>query len=145
MFLGQYAHSFDDKFRLTVPAKFREPLADGAFVVQGLDNNLMVLTAPAFEMVYQRLMAMNMIDPNARALRRIILGNAAQLDLDSAGRILIPQVLRDLAGLGNEAVLVGQGDYFEVWQPALWKTQEAELQNAEVNAQRFSTLDLSTR
>ena len=145
MFLGQYAHSFDDKSRLTVPAKFREPLADGAYVVQGLDNNLMVLTASAFETIYQRLMAMNMIDPAARALRRIILGNAAQLELDSAGRILIPQVLRDLAGLGNEAVLVGQGDYFEVWQPALWKTQEAELQNAEVNAQRFSTLDLSTR
>jgi len=145
MFLGQYAHSFDDKSRLTVPAKFREPLADGAFVVQGLDNNLMVLTASAFETIYQRLMAMNMMDPAARALRRIILGNAAQLELDSAGRILIPQVLRDLAGLGNEAVLVGQGDYFEVWQPALWKTQEAELQNAEVNAQRFSTLDLSTR
>jgi MraZ protein len=145
MFLGQYVHSFDDKFRLTVPAKFREPLADGAFVVQGLDNNLMVLTAAAFEMVYQRLMAMNMMDPNARALRRIILGNAAQLELDSAGRILIPQNLRDLAGLGSEAILVGQGDYFEVWQPALWKTQEAELQNAEVNAGRFSTLDLSTR
>jgi len=145
MFLGQYAHSFDDKFRLTVPAKFREPLADGAFVVQGLDNNLMVLTASAFEMIYQRLMAMNMMDPAARALRRIILGNAAQLELDSAGRILIPQVLRDLVGLGNEAVLVGQGDYFEVWQPALWKAQEAELQNAEVNAGRFSTLDLSTR
>ena len=145
MFLGQYAHSFDDKSRLTVPAKFREPLADGAFVVQGLDNNLMVLTASAFETIYQRLMAMNMMDPAARALRRIILGNAAQLELDSAGRILIPQVLRDLAGLGNEAVLVGQGDYFEVWQPDLWKAQEAELQNAEVNAQRFSTLDLSTR
>jgi MraZ protein len=145
MFLGQYAHSFDDKSRLTVPAKFREPLADGAFVVQGLDNNLMVLTASAFATIYQRLMAMNMMDPAARALRRIILGNAAQLELDSAGRILIPQVLRDLVGLGNEAVLVGQGDYFEVWQPALWKAQEAELQNAEVNAGRFSTLDLSTR
>ena len=145
MFLGQFSHSFDDKFRLTVPAKFREPLADGAFVVQGLDNNLMVLTAAAFETVYQRLMAMNMMDPNARALRRIILGNAAQLELDSAGRILLPQNLRDLAGLGSEAVLVGQGDYFEVWQPDLWKAQEAELQNAEVNAGRFSTLDLSTR
>jgi len=145
MFLGRHAHSFDEKSRLTIPAKFREPLADGAFVIQGLDNNLMVLTAPAFETIYQRLMAMNMMDPAARALRRIILGNAAQLELDSAGRILIPQVLRDLAGLTSEAVLVGQGDYFEVWQPALWKAQEATLQDAAINAGRFAALDLSTR
>ncbi len=145
MFLGQFLHSFDEKFRLTVPARFREPLADGAYVVQGLDNNLMVLTAGAFEIVYQRLMAMNMMDPTARALRRLILGNAAELELDSAGRILLPQILRERAGLQNEAVLVGQGDYFEIWNPDSWKAQEAEIQNAEVNAQRFSTLNLSTR
>lgn len=145
MFLGQFLHSFDDKFRLTVPAKFREALADGAYVVRGLDDNLMVLTAHAFEVVYQRLMAMNMMDPTARALRRLILGNAAQLELDSAGRILIPQALREMAGLENEAVLVGQGDYFEIWKPALWKAQEDQIQDAQVNAQRFSTLNLSTR
>lgn len=145
MFLGQFVHSFDDKFRLTVPARFREPLVEGAYVVQGLDNNLMVLTASAFETVYQRLMTMNMMDPTARALRRLILGNAAELELDSAGRILIPQVLRERAGLQNEAVLVGQGDYFEIWNPDSWKAQEVEIQNAEVNAQRFSTLNLSTR
>jgi MraZ protein len=145
MFLGQFTHSFDDKSRLTVPAKFREPLANGAFVIQGLDNNLMVLTSAAFETIYNRLMAMNMMDPAARALRRIILGNASQADLDSAGRILIPQSLRDLAGLQNEAILVGQGDYFEVWTPAHWNEQQAQLQDPATNNQRFETLNLSTR
>ncbi|MEZ0395801.1 MAG: division/cell wall cluster transcriptional repressor MraZ [Anaerolineales bacterium] len=145
MFLGQFLHSFDDKFRLTVPARFREALAEGAYLVQGLDNNLMVLTAQAFEVVYQRLMAMNMMDPTARVLRRLILGNAAEAELDSAGRILIPQILRERAGLQNEAVLVGQGDYFEIWSPEAWKAQEAEIQNAQVNAQRFAALNLSTR
>ena len=145
MFLGQFVHSFDDKNRLTVPAKFREPLAGGAFVIQGLDKNLMVLTVQAFETVYQRVMAMNLMDPAARALRRLILGNAAQLELDSAGRILIPQDLRELGSLENEAILVGQGDYFEVWAPANWKEQETQLQGAADNSQRFSTLDVSTR
>src|SRR5512147_1357751 len=56
MFLGQYQHSFDDKNRLTVPSRFREPIAGGAFVVQGLDPNLMVLTPEAFEIIYQRIM-----------------------------------------------------------------------------------------
>ena len=124
MFLGQYVHSFDDKSRLTVPARYRELIADGAFVVQGLDRNLMVLTPAAFEIIYQRIMAMNLTDPTARLLRRVILGNASQLDVDKAGRILVPQALREFAGLDGEAVLVGQGDYFEIWSPEMWARQE---------------------
>ena len=145
MFLGQYIHSFDEKSRLTVPAKYRELLADGAFVVQGLDRNLMVLTPAAFEIIYQRIMALNLTDPSARLLRRIILGNASQLEVDKSGRILLPQNLREFAELKTEAVLVGQGDYFEIWTPALWKQQVTQVQDAEANAQRFATLDLKTR
>lgn len=145
MFLGQYHHSFDDKNRLTVPSRFREPIAGGAFVVQGLDPNLMVLTPEAFEIIYQRIMAMNLTDPVARLLRRIILGNASQLDVDSAGRILLPQNLREFAGLQGEAVLVGQGDYFEIWSPDRWQEQQVQVNDAETNAQRFAALDLKTR
>jgi MraZ protein len=145
MFLGQYQHSFDDKNRLTVPSRFREPIAGGAFVVQGLDPNLMVLTPEAFEIIYQRIMAMNLTDPTARLLRRVILGNASQLDVDSAGRILLPQNLREFAGLNGEAVLVGQGDYFEIWSPEKWQEQQVQVNDAETNAQRFATLDLKTR
>jgi MraZ protein len=115
MFLGQYHHSFDDKNRLTVPSRFREPIAGGAFVVQGLDPNLMVLTPEAFEIIYQRIMAMNLTDPVARLLRRVILGNASPLDVDSAGRILLRN-LRDFAGLNGEAVMVGQA-ITEIWSP----------------------------
>ncbi|HVN54072.1 MAG TPA: division/cell wall cluster transcriptional repressor MraZ [Anaerolineaceae bacterium] len=145
MFLGQYVHSFDDKSRLTVPARYRELIADGAFVVQGLDRNLMVLTPAAFEIIYQRIMAMNLTDPTARLLRRVILGNASQLDVDKSGRILIPQQLREFAGLDGEAVLVGQGDYFEIWAPKLWQQQVNQVQDAEANTQRFAALDLKTR
>jgi MraZ protein len=145
MFLGQYVHSFDDKSRLTVPARYRELIADGAFVVQGLDRNLMVLTPAAFEIIYQRIMAMNLTDPTARLLRRVILGNASQLDVDKSGRILIPQQLREFAGLDGEAVLVGQGDYFEIWAPKLWQQQVNQVQDAEANTQRFTALDLKTR
>jgi MraZ protein len=145
MFLGQFVHSFDDKSRLTVPSKYRESLSGGAYVVQGLDKNLWVLTSSAFETIFQRLMAMNLMDPAARSLRRLILGNASQLELDSAGRILIPQVLRELAGLENEAVLVGQGDYFEVWSPVNWNEEKTQLQSATDNPDRYATLNLSTR
>jgi MraZ protein len=145
MFLNQYQHCFDDKGRLTIPSKFRELPVEGAFVVQGLDRNLMVLPPEAFEIIYNRLMAMSMTDPSARLLRHIILGNALRVALDSAGRILISPNLREYAGLQNEVVFVGQGDYFEIWSPDLWQEQQVQINDASTNAQRFATLDLKTR
>ena len=144
MFLGQYRHTIDAKGRLIVPARFRERLTEGAFLTQGFDRNLMVMTVDYFTRVYERINAMNLADPTARLLRRLILGNAYQVDVDKAGRILLPQTLREALALQDEAVVVGQGDYFEIWQPSLWDAQLALLQDAEANAQRFATLDLTT-
>ena len=145
MFLNQYRHSFDEKGRLTIPAKFRDLPADGVFVIQGLDRNLMVLPPTAFQVIYERLMALNLTDPTARLLRRIILGNAQQIVPDSAGRMLVSPNLKAYALLQDEVVFVGQGDYFEIWSPELWQKQEELVQDAETNAQRFATLDLKTR
>ena len=145
LFIGQYHHSFDDGNRLTLPAHFRELLSGGGFITQGFDRNLWVLTAAAFQEVYQRVMKMNLADPLARLLLRMVLGNASHLEMDQSGRILIPQNLQQFANLNSEAVLVGQGDYFEVWAPALWQKQEAQLQDAEANVGRFAELDVATR
>jgi MraZ protein len=145
MFLNQYQHSFDDKGRLTIPSKFRELPDEGAFVVQGLDRNLMVLPPAVFQLLYDRLMAMNLTDPTARLLRRIILGNAMQVVPDGAGRILLSPNLKEYAYLKENVVFVGQGDYIEIWTPELWKEQEVQVSNVEANAQRFAALDLKTR
>lgn len=145
MFLNHYLHSFDDKGRLTIPAKFRILPEEGAYVIQGFDRNLMVVPPDVFRLIYDRVMAMSLTDPSARLLRRVILGNALQVTPDSAGRILIPQNLREYAGLEGEVLFVGQGDYFEIWSPALWNEQETLVNDAETNAQRFAMLDLRTR
>jgi MraZ protein len=145
MFLNQYHHSFDDKGRLTIPAKFRELPAEGAYVVQGLDRNLMVLPPAVFQILFDRLMAMNLTDPSARLLRHIILGNALQVVPDGSGRILLSQNLRDYAGLRTEVVFVGQGDYIEIWATELWQEQQDQINDAATNAQRFAALDLKTR
>jgi len=145
MFLNQYQHSFDDKGRLTIPSRFRELPIEGAFVVQGLDRNLMVLPPSVFQILYDRMMAMNLTDPTARLLRRIILGNALRVVPDGAGRILISPNLKEFADLKENVVFVGQGDYFEIWSPDLWKEQEVQVSDAEANTQRFAALDLKTR
>jgi MraZ protein len=145
MFLNQFEHSFDDKGRLTIPAKFRTLPEDGGFVVQGLDRNLMVLPPESFQVLYDRLANMSLTDPTARLLRRVILGNAMQFTLDGAGRILLSQNLKDYADLKDNVVFVGAGDYFEIWSPDLWKEQEAKVCDAETNNQRFAALDVRTR
>jgi division/cell wall cluster transcriptional repressor MraZ len=99
MFLNQFHHCFDDKSRLTIPAKFRDQTAEGITVVPGLDRDLMVLPPAAFQTLYDRLMDLNLTDPDSRLLREIILGNALQVNPDGSGRILLSPNLRDYAQL----------------------------------------------
>jgi len=143
MFLGQFQHNLDEKGRLMIPARYRELLAAGAFITQGFDKCLMVMTDIHFKEVYERISAMNMADQNARLLRRLILSNAYSVEIDKVGRILVPQNLRQVITLENEAIVAGQGEYFEVWNPADWNQQMDQLQDIETNNQLFATLDLS--
>ncbi len=145
MFLNQYQHSFDDKGRLTIPSKFRELPEAGAVVVQGLDRNLMVLPPDVFQKLYDRLMSMSLTDPAARQLRHVILGNALPVVPDGSGRILLSANFKDYANLKDSVVFVGQGDYFEIWATEHWQSEQAQLNDATVNDQRFAALDLSTR
>jgi len=144
MFLGQYQHNLDDKGRLMIPARFRQLLDGDAFITQGFDKCLMVMTGSYFKQVYERIEAMNLADPTARLLRRLILSNAYPVEVDKIGRMLVPQNLRAFLAIENgELVVAGQGEYFEVWMPALWSEQMTQLQDTEANKARFSTLDLS--
>lgn len=145
MFFGQYQHSLDEKGRLTVPARFRELLEGGAFITQGFDPCLMVMTEPYFKQVYDRVNAMNLADPTTRLLRRLIFANAYSVEVDKVGRILVPQGLRQFASLETDAIVAGQGDYFEIWTPSAWDEQMKQIQNTEANNQRFSTLNLSSQ
>ena len=144
MFLGYYDHNIDDKGRLTIPARFRELLAAGAYITLGLDGNLIVMTASLFEQLSAQFEKMNMIDPATRSLSRLFFSYAQQLETDKVGRILIPQFLRQKAGLESSAVVAGVGDYFEIWEPSLWSKQDGLLQDPTVTAQRFAALNLST-
>jgi transcriptional regulator MraZ len=143
MFLGQFQHNLDEKGRLMIPARYRELLAAGAFITQGFDKCLMVMTDAYFAQVYDRINSMNLADPTARLLRRLILSNAYPVEVDKVGRILVPGNLRHVIALDGEAIVAGQGDYFEVWNPADWNDQMDQLQDIETNNQRFGTLDLS--
>jgi len=145
MFLGEFYHNLDEKGRLTVPAKYRELLVvDGAYITHGFDPNLMVLPMPFFEMIAHTIRKLSLTDPEARLLRRIFFSGASLLEVDKAGRILIPQNLRKFAGLENEVVITGVGDHFEIWSADQWRVQDEEIQKAQGDAQRFIAMGLSS-
>ncbi len=145
MFLGKFSCTINTKNRFSVPSAFREELGDRAYLTQGFDRNLQVLTEEAFQEISRHIISMNIADPMARMLLRMILGTAHELQEDSQRNLAIPQELKEFAGLHRDVFLIGQGDYFEIWSPDLWAKQEAELSNAETNAGRFSALTVATR
>lgn len=145
MFLGRYHHTIDGKGRLTVPARYRDLLAaEGAYLTQGFDQNINVYPPQIFERISLRVNRLSMTDPSARLLRRLMFSNAELVVLDKTGRILIPQFLRQELNLDSEAVIVGMGDYFEIWSPVQWAGQTTMMEESEPIAMRFMDLDLST-
>jgi MraZ protein len=145
MFLGRYHHTVDEKGRLTVPARYRDLLAaEGAYLTQGFDQNLNVYPITIFERISTRINRQSMTNPRSRVLRRLMFSNAEHVVMDKAGRILIPQFLREEINLDSEAVIVGMGDYFEIWSPELWMGQTTMMEENEPLAVRFMDLDLST-
>lgn len=144
MFLGQFVHSVDAKGRITVPVRFRSALSSGAYLTQGFERNLMVYTTDSFSRLAEKAKTLTTTDPEARAIRRVIFGGAADVELDSQGRILVPPFLRDYAQLEDEAAIVGAGEYFEIWNAESWQGELDSVTDPEVNARRFTTFDLSS-
>ncbi len=144
MFIGQHNTSLDAKHRLALPARYKGTLAEGVYVTQGFERNLLLLTHDAFEVVARQIKGMNMADPLARLLFRMIMGSATRLELDKNNSVILPRELMDFANIKTDATLVGQGNYFEIWTPELWKEQETSLNNVEANSHRFASLSIST-
>jgi MraZ protein len=145
VFLGKHTTKFVEQKGIQPPAEFRMELGSGCYVVQGFDRNLMVFPGAAFEGVQHSISSKNIADPQVRLLLRLILGTAHKLELDEQGALWIPAALKEYASLNGSALLVGQGDFFEIWEPDAWEKQENQLNNTELNSTRFSSLVVATR
>jgi len=143
-FFGRYEHTIDEKGRITIPSEYREVLGDSVYVTQGFDGNLQAFHIQIFERLSEQLRSIGFLSPNSRLLRRLLFSNAKQINFDSAGRILIPAFLRETANLEATAMVVGMGEFFEIWMPERWQAQQDALNDVEANEQRFGALDLTT-
>lgn len=142
MFLGQYEHTIDEKGRMTIPSSYRELLDGSAFVTRGFDQNLLVLPPDKFNQLAESISDASMTGSDGRDFRRWIFSSASRVEVDRVGRILIPQFLRTYADLENDAVVVGNGTYFEIWSPELWRQHEMEQNQPEKSADRFSAINI---
>ena len=128
MFRGVSALNLDAKGRMAVPSKYRDRLAeqsDGQVVitVDRSDPCLLLYPLPEWEDIERKLVRLGNLNPTARALQRLLIGHATEVDIDNSGRILIPPPLREFAQFDKRIVLAGQGNKFEIWDEARWNEQ----------------------
>jgi len=142
LLIGLYTNILENN-HFILPDQFRNAFAAGLYITPGFDRNIMMLTLGAFETIYNRITTLSLTDPAARLLLRMFLGSAYTAQMTSDGKIHIPDTLKATAKLEQEVVLVGQGDFIEIWSPEIWDAQARQLQNVEAN--QFSTLNLTTR
>jgi MraZ protein len=125
----------DDKGRLAIPARYRVQLGDGLFVTRGLDSCLLGFPRAYWDSLAQKVSSLPLGQMPAREVQRRLFSGAADLTLDRQGRILIPQNLRAFAALGEQVVISGMNDYFEIWSRERWNDM---LNRIESNSSGFA-------
>ena len=135
MFVGKYNNSIDSKFRLIVPARFREELRGKCIIAKSLDRCLTIYTIEEWKKFVDKLDTLPTSNPASRRVKRHFNASAAECDIDKQGRLTIPQELRDYAGIQKELITVGSNRTIEVWSKEYW--------DAELNPETGELLDAS--
>ena len=130
MFRGATKITLDAKGRLAIPTRYRERLAtrcDGQLVATvDRDHCLLIYPLPDWEEIERKLIRLPSLHKLARQMQRIMVGYATEVDIDGHGRILLSRELRDFAGLDRQAILIGQGNKFELWDEERWNGKRDE-------------------
>ena len=122
MFIGEYQHSVDPKKRLALPSKFRKELGTRVVVTRGLDKCLFVYPLKTWKELAEKLGTLPMGQSSTRSFVRLMLAGAIDSDVDSQGRILLPEYLKEYAGLDRAVTVAGLFNRLEIWDEKKWKS-----------------------
>jgi MraZ protein len=131
VFSGWSSHSLDVKGRLAIPARFREVLkasGDERLVITSQDRSLVCYPKEQWSAITDKVGRLSQLDPNVQAFRRFFISGATECTYDGQGRVLIPQPLREWAGLNGQVLLVGMQNNFEVWDKDRWYQERERIQ-----------------
>jgi len=135
MFIGEYKHSIDNKKRLAIPVKFRKELGGKAVLTRGLDGCLFIFPQKEWEQLAEKLGRLPFGQQDSRGFVRLLLAGASEVEFDQLGRGLVPDFLKDYAGLKKEVVIAGLFNKLEVWDETRWSSYKA---NLEKNSDRIA-------
>ncbi len=144
MLIGEYIHTIDDKNRMSLPAKFRKELGKKIIITPGLDQCLFIFTSKEWAKVSKKLSDqssdLSFLKADQRSFNRYMFGRAAEVEVDSIGRILLPPFLKEKIGLKNTAAIIGVEDRVEVWNENTWKEQKDIMEkSAEQLAEKLAS------
>lgn len=127
MLIGQYEHTVDDKKRLSVPSKWRKVFGKTIVATRGLDTCLFIYTKKEWEIIAAKLAGGSLGSKDSRDLNRFFLSGAVEIDIDSAGRILIPEYLKDFANIKEKVIFAGLYSRVEIWNEKEWEKKQKEV------------------
>ena len=126
MFQGSHAYHIDEKGRLKLPADFVHALGSAFTITRGQHGCLWLMPDAEWRRIVERLQGPSIVDQRMLSLQRFFIGSAVTLSLDGQGRLTIPPVLRDFAGIDHEIMVVGIGTRIEIWSRARWDAYESQ-------------------
>jgi MraZ protein len=127
MFRGINAITIDGKGRFAVPTRYREALGEQVVLTIDTEENCLLLyPAAQWQVIENKLQNLPSFDVQVRRIQRLLIGHATDIEIDSSGRILLPQLLREYAHLEKRLVIIGQGNKFEVWNEVLWQERREQ-------------------
>ncbi|PIR46680.1 MAG: division/cell wall cluster transcriptional repressor MraZ [Candidatus Vogelbacteria bacterium CG10_big_fil_rev_8_21_14_0_10_45_14] len=127
MLIGEYIHTIDSKKRLALPAKFRREVGTKLIVSTGFERSLYVHTPGSWEKMTEELSGTSLGTADERSLNRFFLASAFETDVDAIGRILIPDYLKDFAGLTEKVAVIGLRSRIELWDEEEWQKYKARV------------------
>lgn len=133
MFIGEYSHNLDEKGRIAIPKKFRGVLAKGAVVTRGLDTCLFLYTKEEWKKLAGKLANLPFSQANTRAFARLMLAGAMDVELDKQGRVILPEYLRNFAGLKKQIIVAGLYNRLELWDQKHWSEYTARTEKASAD------------
>lgn len=135
LLIGEYEHTLDEKKRVSLPKTFRAALGKRVVMTRGLDNCLFVYAPSAWAKVAEKLQSLSIVNEDTRGFNRFMLSGAAEVDVDGAGRILIPDHQKEFAQLKKNVVFTGVSDHVEIWDALRWKSYKSRI---EKDAERMA-------
>jgi MraZ protein len=141
LLIGEYEHTLDEKKRISLPKAFRGSLGKRVVVTRGLDNCLFMYSRGAWEKVAEKLQSLSFVHADTRGFNRFLLSGAAEVDVDAAGRILIPDHQKEYAGLKKRVVFAGISDRVEMWDADHWESYKKRIdKDAERMAKKLGEI-----